>query len=498
MKNHLLSLKKLSLKKERRFIAAILLSGFFILVTGLSAIRAENRITTGTIGKILPGSTLVSAGSMVINSGAVLDNAGTLILKNNLVNGNSTANSLGSGLVELSGTTNQSISGPNIIQNLTVNNTSGVTFSGENRVNGTLTLTAGKVILGSNNLLIGPTGNIAGTPSPDAMIIVTNAGQLRKEFPSGFTGTFTFPVGDTTGTDQYSPVTLVFTSGGFTSGNYVGVNLANEKYPDPDITGNYLNRYWTISSSGISSFICNATFQYLAADVTGNENLISCTKVNPLPWVTYSLTNAATHLLSASGIMSFGSFTGMKSTTPPANQELVNITIPDGVTNCYDATEVLTIAGNGNFFFVDNNASVTLVAGNRISILPGARVFSGGYLHGYITTNDSYCDTTMNSPVTNPVNEDQELTTRIEEVTNPFFKIYPNPTTDIVILEFTQHGSPSMAWVAIYNMSGKQILQQALSGETKHQFSLSAQPVGIYVIQVRLDDRMQVAKIVKE
>lgn len=494
MKNHLLSLKK-----EKRFFGTILLSGFFILATGLSAIRAENTITTGTTLKVLPGVTLVSVGSMVIKSGAVLDNAGTLILKNNLVNENSTANSLGSGLVELSGTTNQSISGPNIIHNLTVNNTSGVTFSGESRVNGTLTLTAGKVILGSNNLLIGPTADIAGTPSPAAMIIVTGAGQLRKEFPSGFTGPFTFPVGDATGTDQYSPVTLVFTSGDFTSGNnYVGVNLANEKYPDSDITGNYLNRYWTISSSGISSFICNATFQYLAADVTGTENLICCTKVNPLPWVTYALTNAATHLLSAGGIVSFSSFTGMKSTTPPANQELVNITIPDGVTICYDATEVLTIAGNDNIFIVENNASVTLVAGNRISILPGAQVFSGGYLHGYITTNDSYCGTTMNPLVTNPVNEDKELATRIEEVTNPLFKIYPNPTTDIVILEFTQPGSPSMAWVAIYNMSGKQVLQQTLSGETKHQFSLWAQPVGIYVIQVRSDDRMQVAKIVKK
>lgn len=500
MKNYLLSLKKLSLKKEKRFFGTILLSGFFILATGLSAIRAENTITTGTISKILPGATLVSVGSMVIKSGAVLDNSGRLILKNNLVNENSTANSLGSGLVEFSGTTNQSISGPNIIHNLTVNNTSGVTFNGESRVNGTLTLTAGKVILGSHNLMMGPIANIAGTPSPAAMIVVTSNGQLRKEFPSGFTGPFTFPVGDATGTDQYSPVTLVFTSGDFSSGNnYVGVNLANEKYPDPNITGNYLNRYWTISSSGISSFICNATFQYLAADVTGTETLISCTKVSPWPWTTYALTDAATHLLSAGGIVSFNSsFTGIKSTTPPANQDLVNITIPSGVTNCYDATDVLTIAGNGNFFIVENNASVTLIAGNKISILPGAQVFSGGYLHGYITTNSSYCGTIFNPLVTNPVSENNELATRIEAVTNPLFKIYPNPTSDIVILEFTQPVSPSMAWVAIYDMNGKQVLQQSLSGETKHQFSLLAQPVGIYVIQVRSDNRMEIAKIVKK
>ncbi|MCK9424162.1 MAG: T9SS type A sorting domain-containing protein [Bacteroidales bacterium] len=487
----------LNYKREKSIFFPIFLSGFFILTTNLSVIRAENVISAGTTLKVLPGTTMVSVGSMVIKSGATLANAGTLILKNNLVNENSTANSLGSGLVELSGTTNQVITGSNTIQNFTVNNTSGISNNGENLINGTMTLTTGKVTLGNHNLLLGSSALFAGVPSAAAMIIVTGAGELRKEFPSGYTGTFNFPVGDTTGTDQYSPVTLVFISGTFNSGNYVGITLANERYPDPDITGNYINRYWTISSSGITNYTCNATFQYLPADITGQENLISCTKVNPLPWVTYALTNTTTHMLSASGIGSFSSFTGVKSTTPPANQELVNITIPSGISNCYSATQVLTVAGNGNTFIVENNGSVTLVAGNMISILPGARVFSGGYLYGYITTNGNYCGTTQNPLVINPVNEDKEVATMIEDVTPSFFKIYPNPTTDFITLEFTQPITPSGARVAIYNMNGKSILQETISGETKHQFSLASQPVGIYLIQVRSDDRTEIAKIIK-
>lgn len=165
-------------------------------------------------------------------------------------------------------------------------------MGGNTIVNGILAIANGKVTLGSHNLLLGPSATISATPSSTVMIIVTGTVELRKEFPAGYAGTFTFPVGDDTGTPGYSPVTLHFTGGTFASGNYAGVNLKNEKYPDPDITDNYLERYWTITQSGITGFTCNASFQYLPADVTGDETLISCTKVNPLPWTTYGLANA--------------------------------------------------------------------------------------------------------------------------------------------------------------------------------------------------------------
>ncbi|HEY5140869.1 MAG TPA: hypothetical protein VIJ25_16370, partial [Methylococcales bacterium] len=302
-------------------IAAILATLFLYCITLPSAI-AENILTSGTILKGTAGTFLVSSTALNIKSGATVDNAGTLTLKNNLTNENVSPNSIGTGTVELSGTINQTISGQNIIQNLTVNNTAGVTIGDNTTVNGTLTLTNGTITLGSDNLLLGPSATISGTPSASVMIIVTSTGELRKEFPAGFTGVFTYPVGDDTGTSEYSPVTLNFTGGTFAAGNYVGVSLKNEIYPDPNITGNYLNRYWNISQSGITNFNCNATFQYLSADVVGTENKLSCTKVNTLPWITYSPTNAASHILSANGIVAFGSFTGIKSTTTPLNQEL--------------------------------------------------------------------------------------------------------------------------------------------------------------------------------
>jgi hypothetical protein len=475
-----------------KFPATLLL---FLLA--FPSLNAQNTITGGTTLKVMPGTTLVSSENLVIKNGATLNNAGTVILKKGLANENATPNPIGTGTAEFSGTANQAINGQNIIQNLRVNNASGVTLGGNTSVNGTLALTGGTVALGSNNLLLGPLAAISGTPSSTVMIITTGSGELRKEFPPGFTGSFTFPVGDNTGTPEYSPVTLNFPAGTFASGNYAGITLVNDKYPNAAITGNYLKRYWTLTQSGISGFTCNASFQYVAADVTGTENKISCTKVNPLPWVTYALTNSATHVLSATGITTFSSFTGLKSTTPPVNQELANITIPNGATNCYDATDVITVAGNGRTFIVENNGSVTLVAGKKISILPGAKVYSGGFLYARITTDGTYCGTILNPLVQNPENGDMDLLSIGQDPKNQWIKIYPNPTTDIVNVKLMLPDGFTDVNISVYTMNGDKLLRKSSHGTPDFQFSLSGRPVGMYLVHVQSGDRSEIVKVVK-
>lgn len=301
-------------------------------------------------------------------------------------------------------------------------------------------------------------------------------------------------MGDATGTPEYSPVTIIFTSPVLASGNYVGVNLRNEKYPDAGITGNYLNRYWNLSYSEITNFLCNATFQYLSSDVVGTENKLSCSKVFPSPWVTYGPTNVSTHLLSANGLTSLGSFTGLKSTTTPLNQQLANIVIPTGLTTCYDAQQVLTLAGNGTTFIVESGGSVTLVAGNKISILNGAKVNSGGYMHGYITTNGTFCGTMLAPFVANNAAGETLGTETI--VKNALIRIYPNPTEDYVVVELSDGSSD--ANISVYSMLGGKLYQKKLNGEAKYQFSLSGRPVGVYMVRVQSGDKSEIAKVVKK
>jgi hypothetical protein len=73
---------------------------------------------------------------------------------------------------------------------------------------------------------------------------------------------------------------------------------------------NYLNRYWALTANSISSFSCDALFQYVPADVTGTEGQIYCVRVDTVPFITYNVSDTVLHQLTANGLTSFGIITG--------------------------------------------------------------------------------------------------------------------------------------------------------------------------------------------
>jgi hypothetical protein len=490
-----------TLKKKRELSYLFLLPALLFLTFGIIPAIAQNTIKNGTTVVVSSGTSVHSATNLILENGGTLNNQGTVILKQNLINQNASPNSLGSGTLQLSGTTYQSINGQNIIQNLTVNNTAGVGVGGNTQVNGTFTLTNGTVSLRNNNLLLGPSASFAGTPSASKMIVPEGTGELRKEFSAA--GTFTYPVGDTTGTDEYSPVTLNFVSGTFGGSNYAGVNLVDSKYPHDSITGSYISRYWNVTQSNITNFACNATFNYLVADVNGTEADMYSFKVSGdyLTWVAYYKANTGTHQLNAVGLATFSSFTGAQggigSTLPPANRSLNDYNVLFGETKCYDAQKTLYVAGNGTTFYVQNGGSANLIAGQNILMYPGTKVFSGGYLHAFITTTNTYC-TNPDGPGIGGGVANNETVTGVPALENGIVvKIYPNPTPGLFTMELSGVPDENEVDVTIYSMRGEKILHQSLVNEKRHVFSIENAPIGIYNVRIFTGNNSVTSKIVK-
>ena len=252
---------------------------------------------------------------------ATIDLSGTLKLTGNLTNNVAGADILGAvasgSLVVLNGTTSQTLGGttavPFIFPNLTVNNPAGVVLTNNTQVNGSMTFTSGLVNIGNTNFTFGSSATVAGIPSTTSMIVATGTGQVQKVW-SGI-GAFTFPIGDNNVTAKYSPVTLNFTSGTFAAGAVAGVNVVNAKYNDPLNIGSSLNRYWNITQTGIAAFTSDATLQYMPSDVTGTESSINTWRVVPTPFIAYNAANTLLHQLSATGLTSFGTFTGGSNNT---------------------------------------------------------------------------------------------------------------------------------------------------------------------------------------
>jgi hypothetical protein len=262
---------------------------------------------SGTAGNYR-NETGVSGGAMALDGTLKLDGNYT----NNVAGSDILAATGAAGEVAFTGTTSQTLGGttvtPFTFNNLTVNNSTGVIVTKNATVNGMLTLSSGLIDIGNNDFVFGPSATVAGVPSSSAMLLATGTGQVKKQY--GAIGSFTFPVGDNTVTADYSPVTLNFTGGTFAPGAYAGINLVNAPYPDPYITGSYLNRYWNVSQTGITGFTCDAAFNYVTSDIVGTESNIYCVRITPLPIALYDPSNTILHQLTANGLTSFGTYTG--------------------------------------------------------------------------------------------------------------------------------------------------------------------------------------------
>ncbi len=226
---------------------------------------------------------------------------------------------------------NQPLPANSTCENVTIDGGGTKTLAGACTINKTLTLTDGLVALGENNLTLGENAVVSGTPSASNMIVNGGTGVLKKVFTG--TGSFVFPLGDNTDTAEYSPATLNFTAGTFNSA-WAGVRVTNDNQPDNTSTDNYLNRYWTVTQSGISDFSCNTAFTYVPTDVAGTEALIYGAKYSNSTWTQFDLVNTANHSFSGT-VSEFSDFTGICLNSPPtvSTQAVTDITTSSATGN---------------------------------------------------------------------------------------------------------------------------------------------------------------------
>ena len=289
----------------------------------------------------LPTNTDIN--EIVIQPGGIL-NGGNGILtlnQNGIVSGstwenNGTFNAGTSTIVFGSGTGTATIGSINgtstTFNNLTINNSHGVLLTQNALVNSTLSLTSGRLDIGTNILSLGNTANaIAGTFNSNKMIVGDGGGEVRKNCSNTSQAAFLFPIGDgitSANGSEYSPISFSFSSGSFSSA-YVGVKLANVKHPNNANVTNYLNRYWNISTSGISSPVYSVNATYLTGDVIGTDGTISAgTYSGSLPWIKYSSVNTTTKVITLTGInLTNCSISGINTINPSSSITGGGITI---------------------------------------------------------------------------------------------------------------------------------------------------------------------------
>lgn len=290
--------------------------------TNSSAVTYTGDITMGTSSTFLGGTNTQNVSSNWINNGTLTPSTGT---------------------INFNGGSAQTISGSSTTSfyNLTIANTSGgVSLAVNSTVTNTLTLTSGKLTVQGYTLTIGTgsaNGSISGGSSSTYIVAYDNSGTIGylKRFINS-NATYAYPVGDAS---NYTPLTFVLSASTLASAYLTVYTKATKVTGLNAAVTSYINRYWDVSPSGISSPTYDISYTYVDGDIVGTETGLLPIKKSGTTWYkptgssftdgtaqgTGSLT-AGTNLLSWTGLSTFSLFGGGVNAVVALPIELVSFT----------------------------------------------------------------------------------------------------------------------------------------------------------------------------
>jgi len=264
-------------------------------------------VNNGAAITISSGATLRLETSLLNNAGT-LQNNGIIEVAGSFTNSASFTSGTNS-LVKFTGAATASVtSGSGIFQHVELAKTAQtVQLTDDMTIQGQLDFSApaNKLILGDNDVILGSAATITGAGS-DKYLATNGTGIVRKNITQS--GTFTFPVGDLTGS-RYTPLTIAYTGSMTTLAN-IAVKVSDVVHPSkPADADAFITRYWSVSGSGISNYNATCTGTYLSDDVSGTAALIKGASYNSSAW---NYAGASGSTLNVVGTVSAlnGDFTG--------------------------------------------------------------------------------------------------------------------------------------------------------------------------------------------
>lgn len=285
-------------------------------------INGGNTTDRYTSGPATTGDDFNIGGTLLINSGSELRNiSGGVISCSGDVTNNGTFTSIGlmrfAKSSSSAGITGQTVSGTGVWRNLTASSTASFTAVSTNNtsaagiilgtltnplsISGAFTNTAGLIFLGNNDFTF-ITGATSFTGSVTQMFVTATAttGALKYIFATGVSSG-TFPVGENTGTTEFSPFSISFSTNSVI--RTVGVRVVDASHPnlnDVDTQTDFISRYWQLSNSAAGTYTYTGTATYLPADINGTETNMKMGLWNGAsPWKQAS-SSAATNVLTIS------------------------------------------------------------------------------------------------------------------------------------------------------------------------------------------------------
>ena len=176
--------------------------------------------------------------------------------------------------------------------------------------------------------------------------------------------------------------------------------------------------------------------------------------------------------------------------------ETGDVTVTAGQEVCVEALEVIATGGSGHTFVVQSGGIANLVAGLKISMLPGTSVMPGGYLHAWISGSGHFCDT---PPVSKSTESGTPAEARFSHARGSTMniKVFPNPVRGIFTINCTDLEEPGPIDASVMTLQGKEIRIIRFHGQTKVSADISDLPEGMYLLKVTAAGKQWTGKLIR-
>jgi hypothetical protein len=382
----------------------------------------------------------------------------------------------------------------NTVNNLTINNSNGVSMGSELSVTGTLTLTQGNLSAGSYDLTMASGSDISGASS--SSFVYTGGTGVLKYLNCAASTFRTFPVGHTNSAAGYTPLVITF-NGGHTTDDFSvkAYNvLTNDRTPaGTPFTTTVLKTTWNISETIPGGSDINIQFQWNASDEAAGFDRSNCQMAhyNGSSWDNIGSLSSASgsdpYTFTYNGYTGSFSPFGIGGSGGPLPVTMLFFKAKEenntGVLNWATATEI-----NNDYFSIEKS-------NDGINFISIGKINRAGNSHQIIKY--SFTDLNLiqgyNYYRLKQVDYDGNFSySRIEVLNNSAARVnfntlnlYPVPANDILNVEL-ENNLKGQSVIHIIDRSGVSLLELNLNTDVEHNrvaINLSEFQSGVYFLK---------------
>ena len=179
--------------------------------------------------------------------------------------------------------------------------------------------------------------------------------------------------------------------------------------------------------------------------------------------------------------------------SPLTNLTIQNVAITDNQSGCFDATNILTVAGSGSTVNIYSGGEANFIAGSKVVFNPGFYAHLGSEVNAFISTG-TYCSSLPPMVATTINDEDNSESPDMVINLSPEIKIYPNPSQGQFIIDFVNEDIH--AEIYIFDTYGKKVYQAICLEQNRKEVDISYLPPGMYLIVIKTDNKVLREKLI--